>query len=163
MEKLTLHRAFLDPKNGYKLVSKNAPGFYVDQYGNGLILVGETPEKLISTFIVEGATNAIWFKKLKELGIEFAKDAKEVEVSAADEEVFSFKNGDGTFTVVPNEQVLKNAKNGTFYVVSGPTKITSLYRRVIKRYFINGVDVGNEYMYKKLLGFEVQPTQNPKK
>lgn len=154
MEKLALKRVFINPKEGYSVVDETNPTFYMDDQDNGY-LKGENKNVtvLIKTYMVEGATKPVWFKKLKELGINITSETKELEVEFVNGNEYSYKQSiDGKYVNVPSEEVLTSEKSGEFALVGGVIK--KLYKRNVKKYTISGVDVGNEYYYLKILGFE---------
>jgi len=158
MEKLQLKTVYIDPKNGYKLVDTTDPRFKTDAEGNGyLILEGNSFQRVIKTFMVEGhnATNPIWFKKLKNLGIVIETEAI-LEVEHTEEDEFSYRHGDKSYTKVPFEKVLTENNKAFFTLIDGV--IQKLFKRTIKKYTINGINVGSEYYFNKLLGLN-QPAK----
>ncbi len=154
MQKLEVIKVFIDPKNNYSIVDETTSTFYKDDEGNGyLIKESNQIQNLIKGFKVVGAQTPVWFKKLKEIGIDINQDTEFLEVEAISEDEYSYRQAvDGTYTKVSQDQVL-NGKQGYFALVDNVVK--KLFKRTIKKYSINGIDVGNEYMYKKLLGLEL--------
>jgi len=153
MQKLEVRSVFVNPKKNYSLVDEQDDSFYRDENGIGYLVVGDKVETLVSTFMVEGATSPVWFKKLKEMGIIIDSTTKELVVESINEDQFSYKQSDDSFTQVPFEKVLTGTKGDFFALIDGVIK--KLYKRSVKKYTIAGVNVGNEYQYKKLLGFEL--------
>lgn len=156
MKKLALKKVFVNPKDGFAIVDASNPNLFRDDEGNGYLNMNDGTidfRRLITTFMVDSdeATNPIWFKKLKEMGIEIPSDATEIEVECVDEDEYSYKHNDGSFTKVPANTV-RTSDKGSVALVDGIIK--NLYKRTIKKYIISGVNVGNEYFYNKLLGLK---------
>lgn len=156
MKKLALKKVFVNPKDGFAIVDASNPNLFRDDEGNGYLNTNDGTidfKRLVTTLMVDSteATNPIWFKKLKEIGIEIPSDATELEVDFVDEEEYSYKHNDGSFTKVPANLVRRSDK-GSVALVDGVIK--NLHKRTIKKYIIAGVNVGNEYFYNKLLGLK---------
>lgn len=157
MEKILLKKVFVNPKDKYSVVEESNPNLYKDDQGNGYLNLSEGNinfQRLISTFMVEDekATNPVWFKKLKEMGINLAPETTELEVEFVNEDEYSYKLTDGSFVKVPSEKVFTSDK-GFVALIDGVIK-KDLHKRTIKKYIISGVNVGSEYFYNKLLGLE---------
>jgi hypothetical protein len=153
MEKLEVIKIFIDPKNSYSVVNETDTAFFKDDEGNGYLLKDSNHiQNLINGFMVVGGKSPVWFKKLKELGILIDSNTTSLEVEAINEDEYSYRNSiDGSFTKVSSDKVL-NGKAGYYALINNVVK--KLHKRSIKKYSINGVDVGNEYQYLKLLGIE---------
>jgi hypothetical protein len=156
MSKIMLKKVFINPKENYSLVDESNPNLFRDDEGNGYLNLNNGSinfQKLVSTFMVDDpkAVSPIWYKKLKELGINIPQDAVELEVESIDEEEYSYRVKDGSFVKVPAEKVF-TSNDGFVALIDGIIK--KLNKRTIKKYSISGVNVGSEYFYNKLLGLE---------
>jgi DUF4097 and DUF4098 domain-containing protein YvlB len=154
--KLKLKKVFVNPKDNFAIIEDSNPDLYKDAQGGGYLNVTDGRinfQKLITTVMVddEKAVRPVWFKKLKELGIEIQNTAGEIDVDVAEEEEYSYKQHDGTFVRVLPAQVLKSDKG---YVTLVDGVVRALHKRIVKKYSICGVDVGSQYFYNKLLGLE---------
>lgn len=161
MKKIQLTKVYVNPAKGYELVDATNQSFYMDDNGIGYLTLDDNKvQSLITTFMVEGAKKPVWFKKLKEMGIVITPTTTELTVEFVDEDQFSYKQSiDGSFTTVDNSVVLTGTKgpNDFYAIVDGVIK--KLFKRTVKKFVINGVKVGNEYQYLKLLGLD-EPKKN---
>ena len=159
MEKLTLKRVYIDPKDGYKLVDETDQRFFKDTENSGYLKLDDAKiQRLTKTFMVdsENATNPIWFKKLKEAGITITAEGQELEVEHVEHDEYSYRHEDRKYTKVSEDKVLTDEK-GFYALIDGV--VYKLYKRSIKKYTINGINVGNEYQFNKLLGLD-QPDKS---
>ena len=160
MKKLQIKKVFLNPEKGYSLVDQNDPSFIMNERGDGFLVtvLADNKAKKVNLkvgFIADGADKPVWTKKLKEFGITITSDMKELEIEFIDEEQFSYKHYDGTYTIVPSDKVFLGEDNKYFAVHAGILQ-DDLKKRSIKKFTIQGVNVGNEYIFNKILGFEKQ-------
>lgn len=152
---IAVTKVFLNPKDNYSIVSEASLRFDSPMKKTAYLVTndasGKHAEQMITSFKVAGAARPVWFKQLKQLGINLTPETTEINVEFINVDEFSYKGNDGTYTKVSANDVFSGS-TGDFAMVGG--MVQKLYKRAVKSYSIEGINVGNEYQYQKLLGFE---------